>query len=396
MYIKTLFKVPTIAVFFASLTVAMPTSAEVYSPEGIRSGPVIYYPSASLSIGTDDDLYSQGANQKSSSVTNLGAGVTMQILKGEMSGYFEVGADVSVGMYGSSSADDFQDGGISVGYIYQPSEKLLIKVSAGVNQLHDARTAATILTNNEPDRYQNNSLNGEFSYGENNSEGADSLLSYNLTSKSYSNNPATNASKESMQNEFSGLIRFPLAPNTRIRVSARYKAFDYGTENALDSTQIKALLGIEWQASDQTLLSIDIGQEQKEFDLSPVSDNSLDALEVGLVWGIEDYNRINLTVSNDFDESTTTARYLTKNKVDLAWHFDWEDYLTTVVSFGNSRDTTVNTATSAETIDTIANTAFSVEFDYSKSVKFTGSISRSDVGASAQKNIVSAGVSAAF
>jgi hypothetical protein len=396
MYIKILSKVPTIAVFFASLTVAMPTFAEVYAPEGIRSGPIIYYPSASLSIGTDDDLYSQGANQKSSSVTNLGAGVTMQILKGEMSGYFEVGADVSVGMYGSSSADDFQDGGISVGYIYQPSEKLLIKVSAGVNQLHDARTAATILTNNEPDRYQNNSLNGEFSYGENNSEGADSLLSYNLTSKSYSNNPATNASKENMQNEFSGLIRFPLAPSTRIRVSARYKVFDYGTTNALDSTQIRALLGIEWQASDQTLLSIDIGQEQKEFDLSPVSDNSLNALEVGLVWGIEDYNRINLTVSNDFDESTTAARYLTKNKVDLAWYFDWEDYLTTVVSFGNSRDTTVNTATSAETIDTSANTAFSVEFDYSQSVKFTGSISRSDVGASAQKNVLSAGVSAAF
>jgi hypothetical protein len=399
MLIKTSCKIPRYAIFLATLTVLTPTLAEVFEPEGIRSGSVIYYPYVTLSVGNDDNLYSQEFDPRNSSVTNLGAGVNMQILQGGSQGFFEVSADAAVGLYRDSSADNFEDGAISAGYNYQPSEKLLIKVYAGVKQLHDTRTATTVLTNNEPDVYQDSTLDGELYYGENNSEGAYSLLSFNLTDKSYSTNPATNASKEREQNELSGLILFPLAPNTRLRVSARYRSFDYNTANTLDSTQIRGLLGIEWQASGQTLLSIDVGSQKKQFDQNSISDDSEDAWEIGLIWAPEEYNQIELAASNDFDESITTAEYLTKRKVDLTWRYSWEDYLTTELEFGNSEETSFFATT--QTAETITYTAFSVEFDYSQSVRFTASITNTEVdavvvGDSSDKSVISVGVTTAF
>lgn len=399
MHIKTPYKTSAITMFLASLTVAMPAAAQEYGPEGIRSGPVIYYPYVSLSLGNDDNLYSQELNAKSSSVTNLGAGVNMQILQSESLGFFEVSANAALGSYGDSSADDFEDGDISAGYNYQPSEDLLIKVNAGLRQAHDSRTSATLLTNVEPDVYKDSTVDGQLLVGGDNPNNTDSLLSFNLTDKSYSTNPAANAAKEREQAEISGLIRFPLAPNTRFRVSARYRSFDYNTANTLDSSQLRLLVGIGWQASDQTLLTIDVGSQKKEFDLTPASDDSVDALEVGIVWTPEDNSQINLTASNDFAESTTAASYLKNRKVDVSWRYGWEDYFTTVVSFGNTEETSINPA--SRTSKTIKNFSASAEFSYSQTVTLTGGINNTSVnsavvGDSSDKSIVSVGITAAF
>jgi hypothetical protein len=399
MHIKKSYKTPGIAIFLTSLTVSMPTVAEVFAPEGIRSGSVIYYPYVALSIGNDDNLYSQENNSKSSSLTSLNTGVNLEILQSESLGFFKVSADATAGFYGDSSADNFEDGTLSAGYNYQISEKSLIDFNVGVKQLHDARTSATLLTNNAPDVYQDNTLDGEWYYGENNAEGADLLLSFNLTDKSYSTNSAVNDAKERAQTEISGLNSFPLAPNTRIRLSARYSTFDYDTKNTLDSTQIRALVGIEWQASAQTLLTIDVGSQKKEFDLNPNSDDSENAWEVSMAWTPEDYNRVDLTASNDFAESTTAASYLTNQSVNLTWRYGWKDYIVTVISLGNTKETSVNPT--SKTVKNITTAALSAEFHYSQSVKFTAGVNNTEVdsdvaGDSSDKNVITVGLTTAF
>lgn len=386
-------------VLSGSLIAINPAMAEKYAPEGIRSGSVIYYPYASLSVGNDDNVLSQETNPTSSTVTSLSAGVTMRIAQPGSRGEFNVELEAQNGTFDSSPDDDYTDSAISAGYTYAPSDKLSLKVAAGIKQLHDARTPTTLPASSTPDEYKDTTVDGEWHYGINDWEGADTLVALNLTDRVYQSNVAVNQAKDRQQISISGLLRFPVAPNTRLRISGRHITFDYDTTDTKDSDQLRLMVGVEWQISDQTLLSADLGGQEKNFDQNSAADDSDSAWEISMTWTPEDFNKVKLTTSNDFDESLTAATHLNKRKVGLVWSYEWDDYLTSLLTVETSEDSSVNGATT--TVDTINYFSLSVKYGLTRTVMIDGGISRTDVdsdiaGNSSVKNVFSIGLTAAF
>lgn len=382
-----------------SLLATNPVMAEKYAPEGIRSGSVIYFPYAKLSVGNDDNVLSQETNPVSSRVTNINAGVAMQIARQNSKGVYDITLEVNNGTYDSSSADDYDDSVISAGYTYAPHDKLSLKLAAGVKQLHDARTPITLGTSSTPDEYKDTTLDAEWYYGVNDSQGADSLVTINSTTRVYQSNLAVNAAKDHEQLSISGLLRFPLAPNTRLRVSGRHSSFDYDTNNSKDSDQLRLMVGVGWQASEQSQVSIDIGSQEKSFDQNSAADDSDTSWEIVMTWSPESFNTVQLTTSNDFGESTTAATHLTKRNIALVWSYDWQDYLSSQLTVSSSEDSSVNGATT--TVDIINYTSLSFEYGLSPTVAIDGGFARTDVdsdiaGNSSVKNVFSVGLTAAF
>lgn len=388
-----------LVVLSASLIAINPTIAEIYAPEGIRSGSVIYYPYANLSIGQDDNVLSQETNALSSGFSIVSAGVEMQVPQDNYRGVYDVEIEFKKGTFGSSPVDDYVDSVIAAGYTYQPGDKLRLNVAVGIKQLHNARIPITLAISSTPDEYQDTSVGGEWYYGMNNWEGADSLVALDLTNRVYKSNLPVNAAKDREQSSISGLLRFPLATNTRLRISMRYISFDYDTTDTMDSNQLRAMVGVEWQASDQTLLSIDLGRQEKLFDQNSAANDSDSSWEIAMAWAPEDFNRLELTSSNDFVESLTVATHLNKRKVGIVWSYGWGDYLTSLLTFDSSKDTSINGGTI--TVDTIDYFSFSFEYALSQTVVIEGGISRTNVvsdfaGNSSVKNVIALGLSAAF
>jgi len=398
----TMLRLLQIAILSGGLMSINLVMAEKYEPEGIRSGSIIYYPYVNIfGVSYDDNIFSEETDAQGSRITNIGAGMLMQIAQENTKGMFDVGVEVQKGIYHSSRDDDYTDSGLTAGYTYQPNDKFRLKAEAGIKQLHDARTPLTLPTSPSPDRYQDTAVDGEWYYGINNWEGADSLIAVNLTKRTYKSNLAVNEAKDHQQASISGLLRFPLrsAPNSRFRVSARYRNFDYDISDNQDSNQLRAMIGIEWQASEQMLLSADLGGQNKKFAQNSSVDDSDIAWEIGLTWAPEDYNKLELTASNDFAESKTTASHLTKRKIDMVWSYDWEDYLTTLLAAGSSRDTSIDGVST--TVDTTNHISLSFEYGLLQTVMLNGGISRINVdsqipGNSSVKNIFNFGVTAGF
>lgn len=384
----------------ALLLIVLPTAnaALAAEPEGIRSGSAIYYPHAKVSAGHDGNVLSQESNPISSTVIYIDAGIQAEIEPvNQEDAVFVFGLAVKTGSYQDSSDDDYQDGSWNAGYIFQPNDKMKISGNLSLDKEHDARRPATLATSTKPDVYENTKLNGEFYYGINDMDGADTLIGLGITDRAYKTNLVANSSKERKQTEVSGMLRFPIAANTRLRVSVRFIDYDYNTANNLDSTQRRGLLGLEWQASDQTLVLIDIGGESKNFAESNNVDQ--DAWEASVIWSPEQFNRFQLTTSKDYDEPTSATNYLTKKTVDLSWSYDWDDYLSTVLAIGSSDDTSFNTAST--TLDTTSNLSFSVDYELERTLSVTAAISKVKVdsqvvGGSSTKNLITIGISAAF
>ncbi|MDJ0833189.1 MAG: outer membrane beta-barrel protein [Gammaproteobacteria bacterium] len=381
------------------MIICYPVNADRFAPEGIRSGSVIYYPSFNFSFGHDDNVLSQETDPVESNFTNIGAGVTMQFLPQDRQQLIDLVAEFQQTTYADSSDDDFTDGRLNVGYNYQPSDKLILDLRAGVEQLNDARTPITLGVSDSPDEYRDKLLDAEWYYGIDNWEGADTRVEFEYADRGYRSNRSVNAAKDRVKVGLSGLLRFPLAPNTRLRLSARVIDFDYDVTTSKNSEQLRGMVGIDWQASAQMLLSADVGHQNKDFPQNAAADDSDDSWELSLSWMPQTFNRFELTSSKDFDESTTAASHVQNRNLDLIWNYGWDDYLSTILAVGTNKETSINGATS--TVDTTDYISLSLEYVLRETVKMNATIASTEVdsdiaGNSSDKNLISLALVAAF
>lgn len=118
-----------------------------------------------------------------------------------------------------------------------------------------------------------------------------------------------------------------------------------------------------------------------------------------MTWTPETFNRVELTTSNDFDESLTAATHLKVRKVGLVWSYEWDDFLTSLLTVETSEDSSVSGATT--TVDIINYFSLSVKYGLTRTVMINGGISRTDVDSdiadnSSVKNVFGIGLTAAF
>lgn len=369
--------------------------AEQFEPEGIRDGSLIYYPFFDIAISHDDNVLSQEANEISSAITTIGAGIRVQILSDNNKSFYDLELEVETATVKDSRDDDYTDGGFTAGYTHQPNDKLSLTASAALSRNHDDRTSLT----QDPDEFEDTALEGEWYYGLNNWEGADTLINFTRTDRVYKNNLAANQAKDRQHDVISGLLRFPLAPNTRLRLSLRQSNFDYEASDTRDSSQLRILAGVEWQASELTQVSLDLGQQNKAFDQSSSLDVTNNAWEMGITLGLEEHNTISLSASSDFDELSAGAGFIEVESFDLLWRYGWDDELTMLIAMGTSDETSVSTGST--TLDQTQSVSLSIEYVLRSTTRFNIGLSSVDVeseisGGSSEKAVFSAGLTAAF
>jgi len=374
-------------------------SADTFEPEGIRTGSIIHYPYAGVTFGHDDNVLSQETSETESYFTILSAGVNLQLLPDISSGVFEFLADIEDGTYKSSEDDDYTDTRLAIGYIHQPNDKLRMSAFAGIAEQHNERTPRTLASRPSLDVYTDTSFGGDWYYGVNNFEGADYLVTFNQTDRYYDSDRDVNAVNDRTSTEISGLMRFPVKPNTRLRVSGRLIEFDYDTAAARDNTELRFLIGADWQVSDISFLLAEVGQQAKDFDENVFDDDTETVWEIAYTWQPEEFNLLVISTSQDFDETNTAGAFTKIRTIEVTWNFAWEDHFRTTFTLGNREVTYI--LAGPDSVDDIDYLFLDLRYALRKTIQLTGTIASRDIssntpGFSSDRTVISVGVVAAF
>jgi hypothetical protein len=387
-----------VIILLSGLVMAPPASADTFEPEGIRTGSIIYYPYAGVTFGHDDNVLSEETSETESYFTILSAGVDLQLLQDNSSGVFEFSAEIEDGTYKSSEDDDYTDARLAIGYIHQPNDKLRMSAFAAIAEQHDERTPRTLATRSSLDEFTDTSFGGDLYYGVNNFEGTDSRVTIIHTDRHYDSGRDVNTKNDRTSTEISGLRKFPVKPNTRLRVSGRLIEFDYDTADERDNTDLRYLIGADWQVSDISFLLAEVGQQAKYFDENVIDDDTVTVWEIAYTWQPEEFNSLVISTSQDFGESSTVA-FTQVRTIEVTWNYDWEDHFSTAFTVGNIEETYI--LDGPDSVDDTDYLSLDLRYALRKTIQLTGNIANTDIssddpGFSSDRTVISMGVAAAF
>lgn len=341
-YLKHVFRATSLAtaLFFFSIS---NSSAEIGDGAGIPLGIGQLYPSVELNVHHDDNLLSAATGEVDTFVSILSPQLSYQIESNKSLILMEYVLDV--GEHYSSHNDDYTDHNLRAEYEYQPTSRIFTALRGQYVDTRDPRgTGASeggLTSATDPDEYNTLAILGEAGYG---SEEAKGRVEFDIgfMGKDYTNNRATTFVRD--RDEFHGSARafYRFMTRTNFVLEGRARNFNYeqdatGTAG-LDSTTMKYLAGVTWDATYKTTGFAKIGVIDKDFDSSARADDDALLWEVGVEWQPRTYSTFTLSTQRDFTETNGTGDFVEESSVNVGWQHAWRERLSSSVNFTFAMD----------------------------------------------------------
>ena len=263
-------------------------TGQAHAIKGGEPGTVIldggmFYPSIGIALTHDDNIFRTDTNKKSSTLLVLTPGARLEYDAGEATQVaFEL--DMERGVYFDSGDDNYLDVDLFSEAAYLPTERLTFYGRLGYKRGHEARgtgtSAGTPLAISEPDRFHVWSGEGRVSYG----IGEQKLkFGYVHEKRKYDNNRATTILQDRKSDALSAGLSMKVAPNTAMTFDLDLQKINYDVA-ALDSTELRGLVGVRWEATFQTAGFAKAGWQKKNMSSAGLSDASGASWELGVDW----------------------------------------------------------------------------------------------------------------
>lgn len=309
---------------------------------GQKWGPFMATPRINLSMTATDNLFNTKNREKSTGIVVINPG--LRLVGGKPILKFVMDLDIAVGKYNRSSDDNYTDGTLSGGVIYQPTSRAKFDINAATTHGHDARGTGRTeggAGNAKPDEYNQKTLAGVFTYGVAGAKG-NLALSADYLDKKYTNNRPGTLGQDHDETGLGAVFRWQVMPKTKLLLEVRHRDFDYdytsaGT-NTLDSDEQRYFVGVEWQATYKTKGSARIGRLKKDFDSSARKDVSDGAWEAAVEWKPRSYSTVDLSTGRTTAESTGTGDVTLTDYYRASWTHAWVKRLSTTLSYSYSED----------------------------------------------------------
>jgi hypothetical protein len=315
---------------------------------GLPLGPGLFYPSASLDVRYDDNIFSQSTNTQSSMITTISLKGREEVV-GDASRYT---ADVALtgGLYTDSSDDNYTDGGLTLKAEAFPTQRIYSGITGGFWHLHDARgtgssqgAGATAILH--PSIYNLWNINGDLHYGVSKPGTAKIELAAGYNTRKYQNNEATTKYQDRDNIDLGATFKYMIMPATSLLTQVTGKYISYDTDSlvgatpvSLDSSEYGLQVGVVWEATAATTGHAKIGWATKDFDSSARSDSDSITWDLGVNWSPSSYSTFGISTNRGFTESSGYGDFVNKSAVNIFWKHAWYDYLTSNLSFNHAQD----------------------------------------------------------
>ncbi len=317
-----------IVVIAMTQVMALFFGASVASAEagGIAVGNMQLVPQITLGESRNDNIFLQeSANAiKKSWITTIDPSVALKADDG--ANKYELGYNLSEGIYHQSHADDFIDQVASFKANLGLSRKLMVDFNVDYNLSHDTRgstfTGGAAAAVSTPDKYHETNVGASVNYGAN----AHIIISGDYSNKRYSNNRTRTIARD--LDTIGGIAEFDydLTGKTSAVLEARYTQFNYQYQTALvnlDSREQVYFVGLNWEATGKTSGKARVGYTKKNFTKASLIDAGFFSWEVGVEWLPMSYSSWTLKTSSMPYETDGSGSFIKNTGVDLAWDHTW-------------------------------------------------------------------------
>ena len=326
---------PLVALFIASLGCSHAGAQTAERATGIKMDPLTLFPTASLSLGHNDNVLMTPV-RVASSVSILGAGLRGELQSGKSK--YSLGYDGTFGRYTSSSADNFNYHEIKALADIDLSTRARLKLGAEHLRKSDPRGSLPTAATASPNEYRLNGANGFFSYGAEGAQGRVELEGA-YTAKTYENNRTVTQNLDVDTTKAGAAFFWRIAPKTEWLFQGVQTRSDYTAATAItDNTEYKLLTGLKWEATVQTQGTFKIGYVKKDFWLPTQTDAKGFVWDGSVRWSPLSYSDVDLSTGKNFNDPLGGGNIINNRFFNAKWTHAWSERVKSEVSGGLIKD----------------------------------------------------------
>jgi polysaccharide biosynthesis protein VpsM len=302
---------------------------------GIKQDPLTLYPTASLSIGQNDNVLLTPA-RVSSGVQIFGAGLKAEAQSGKSK--YSVGYDGTFGRYNKSSADNYNYHVFSAIADMDLDSRARLKLGADYMEKSDPRGSLPTANTAVPNEYKQSGVNGLFSYGAQGAQGRIELEGA-YTDKSYQNNRVVTTNLDVRTAKGGATFFWRIAPKTEWLFQGVVTESDYKSSTALtDNTEYKFLTGLKWEATALTEGTFKIGYVKKDFWLPAATDAKGFVWDGSVSWKPLTYSTFDFNTGKSFNDPLGGGNIINNRNANVKWTHSWTDRIKSEASAGLIKD----------------------------------------------------------
>lgn len=317
----------TVVAVFAAGSALAQTPATTSGPGGIPVGPLTVYPGVDLAHGYNDNLFLRPTATSSSSYTIVSPYVRAEAKTGPHK--FDFGLRIDSGRFHSSPADSYTDYALVGTGDMVFSGRAGLKLRAEHKRGHDPRGSTDRGISAAPDEYDNTGISGVLRYG---AQGARGRIEIDgaANSRSYVNNRATTQASDRDTVGGGGTFFWRVMPRTEVLAQIGYSDINYKLASSTqDSTEMRYLAGVKWEATAATTGTVKFGHQTKKFDSAARQDFSGSSWDVGVRWSPLTYSVFDFVTSKQTGESTGVGDTVVGTNYGVTWSHAWSSRLRT-------------------------------------------------------------------
>jgi polysaccharide biosynthesis protein VpsM len=213
------------------------------------------------------------------------------------------------GFYSDEDKLNYDDHNIKARGEFDHSYHVSTQFELGYKEDHDdpGSTNAIAFNTEEFNLFSDKHAKGTFFYGRQESQGQLALrvnhhqLNYNNNQQQY---------RDHNRDAITATFFYRVAPKTRVLIESAYTEYDYQNRNSFNqgnfdqsNSDIRYLLGVEWQGTAKTTGIFKVGQQNKDYKSTVFNEISGLTLSLDMIWKPNTYTTIKIGASRDTEES---------------------------------------------------------------------------------------------
>lgn len=322
-----------VAAILSSATVV--ASAQDDQGVGVSVGDSDIYPSVRLDYLHNDNAYLTEDNQIDSTSVSVSPSVVWRADRRTVN----VEASYS-GNYSKSSesALDYDDHSLGLSTGAEFNKRLAGSVELGLSQGHEE--LGTNLTQVDSEAYDEQLVFRDLSFLSRLRYGAREAKGNIEASILLSEHKPTTLKELSAYTEYtlvrpSLLFSYRVSPDTRLVLETRLGQYDYKTGDR-DRDELNLLTGMNFAATGKLRGSFRVGVSRSDYDNNALEDSTELYLSSNMTYIANDYSRLYLRFSRDFDNDARTDLSAVTDYLNLAWQYQWSDRFSHNLTVGRS------------------------------------------------------------
>lgn len=319
------------------VTVSVHASAErIPSAPVIRAGGWEIYPGFTLAGKSNDNIFRQDSNKRSSTITVVSPSVAAFASSGGDDYSLEYVADL--GRYANSAPDNYNDQRLKADAEWALTPRATLKLTPEFKVGHDERGSTYSTFTPSANVWHQSSIAGELGLGGEESIGR-LMFAAHADGVNYQNNRTVTTLFDKNRGGLSGTFYFRTSPKVYAFLMLGEERISYKDALvSLDGKERVAMVGATWKATAQTSGSFKLGQLKKSFDSAMHTPYSGSSWEGNVRWSPRDSIRVDLDTERKTIETTGIGGYVLFTNHRLALEYELSEKTVLGMNVANTNE----------------------------------------------------------